>query len=157
MEAVGCVIVEPKSGVVLAASHNGMTSSNRLKHAVIAAIDIVAQFHGALPLFDLPPGFSIAPAESLPLERRRHFYLCTGFDCYVTREPCPMCAVALLHSRIRRVFYGHCTENGAFGSKALLHQLDAVNHRFDVFRGIMEAECRMLNESKRASSEGNKD
>ncbi|KFD66541.1 hypothetical protein M514_01538 [Trichuris suis] len=148
MEAVGCVIVEPKSGVVLATAHNGMMSSNPLKHAVIAAIDIVAQFHGASPLFDHLPGFSIAAADSIPIERRRHFYLCTGFDCYVTREPCPMCAVALLHSRIRRVFYGHCTENGAFGSKALLHQLDAVNHRFDVFRGVMEAECKMLNEPK---------
>uniref|UniRef100_A0A5S6QHD6 CMP/dCMP-type deaminase domain-containing protein n=1 Tax=Trichuris muris TaxID=70415 RepID=A0A5S6QHD6_TRIMR len=143
-EVVGCIIVEPKSGVVLAAAHNGLTSSNPLKHAVLAAIDIVAEFHGAPALFEHLPGFSIASVNCLPSERRRQFYLCTGFDCYVTREPCPLCAVALLHSRIRRVFYGHSIENGGFGSKALMHQLDAVNHRFDVIQGVMEAECESL-------------
>jgi tRNA-specific adenosine deaminase 3 len=67
-------------------------------------------------------------------------YLCTGFDCYVVREPCAMCAMALVHSRIRRlVFMEKDAHGGAVGGIFRLHGQTALNHHFDVFQ-LLERE-----------------
>ncbi|XP_066967549.1 probable inactive tRNA-specific adenosine deaminase-like protein 3 isoform X2 [Macrobrachium rosenbergii] len=61
-------------------------------------------------------------------------YICTGLDVYMTREPCMMCAMALLHSRVRRIFYRFPNpEAGALESKTKLHILGGLNHRYEVF------------------------
>ncbi|CAH3150231.1 unnamed protein product [Porites lobata] len=75
-------------------------------------------------------------------------YLCTGYDLYVTREPCVMCAMALVHSRIRRVFYG-CSDNvlGALGSRYKIHTQTGLNHHFEVFSGLLEEECRQMDKN----------
>lgn len=61
-------------------------------------------------------------------------YICTGFDVYLSHEPCMMCAMALLHSRVRRIFYV-CPrlQFGALGSLTKLHTLPGINHRYEVF------------------------
>lgn len=62
-------------------------------------------------------------------------YLCTGYDCYVIREPCVMCAMALTHSRVRRVVYVQCDEAmGALGGSFRLHSKPSLNHHLQVFR-----------------------
>src|SRR3989442_10951235 len=63
-------------------------------------------------------------------------------DLYVTKEPCPMCAGALVHTRIRRVIFG-CADlaAGAAGSMMNLLQMPALNHRCDIASGILENEC----------------
>ena len=68
-------------------------------------------------------------------------YLCTGYEVYVTREPCAMCAMALVHSRAKRIFYGCASTDGALGTKTKLHTLNALNHHYEVFSGILEEEC----------------
>lgn len=68
-------------------------------------------------------------------------------DCalYVTLEPCPMCAGAILQSRIPTVFYG-AIDTKAGAVESLFHLLTdpRLNHRCEVFAGILAKECGQL-------------
>src|SRR5499427_4501102 len=66
----------------------------------------------------------------------------TDCDLYVTKEPCAMCAGALVHTRVRRVIFG-CTDptSGAAGSTMNLLQMPAFNHRCEITSGVLEKEC----------------
>src|SRR5216110_3223537 len=63
-------------------------------------------------------------------------------DLYVTKEPCPMCAGAIVHARIRRVIFG-CPDvrAGAAGTVMNLLQHHALNHRCQITSGVLETEC----------------
>ena len=63
-------------------------------------------------------------------------------DLYVTKEPCAMCAGALVHTRARRVIFG-CADPaaGAAGSVINLLQMPTLNHRCDIESGVLENEC----------------
>ncbi|XP_011873322.1 PREDICTED: probable inactive tRNA-specific adenosine deaminase-like protein 3 isoform X2 [Vollenhovia emeryi] len=70
-------------------------------------------------------------------------YLCTGYWAFLLMEPCPLCAMALLHSRVARIFYGTANRSaGVLGSRAILHTVPGLNHRYRVWSGILERECR---------------
>ncbi|GAB4825185.1 hypothetical protein Ancab_008060 [Ancistrocladus abbreviatus] len=76
----------------------------------------------------------IAPADHLCSQSTRP-YLCTGYDIYLAWEPCIMCAMALVHQRIRRVFYAFPNLNaGALGSVQRLQGEKSLNHHYAVFR-----------------------
>jgi len=66
----------------------------------------------------------------------------TDCDLYVTKEPCPMCAGAIVHTRIRRAIFG-CADvrAGAAGTVMNLLEHDSLNHRCQVTRGILQDEC----------------
>jgi tRNA(adenine34) deaminase len=66
-------------------------------------------------------------------------------DLYVTKEPCPMCAGAIVLSRLRRVVFG-CPDpkSGAAGGWINLLQSDALNHRCEVTGGVLGGECAAL-------------
>src|SRR6202035_345348 len=65
----------------------------------------------------------------------------TDCDLYVTKEPCPMCAGAIVHTRIRRVVFG-CADAraGAAGTVMNLLQHNALNHRCEITAGVLEKE-----------------
>jgi tRNA(adenine34) deaminase len=65
-----------------------------------------------------------------------------GATLYVTLEPCPMCAGALLQARVARVVYG-CDDPkaGALRSLFTLGEDPRLNHRFEVVPGVLGAEC----------------
>ena len=61
-------------------------------------------------------------------------YLMCSYDVYVKREPCLMCAMALVHSRVRRVFFNKLSAKGALHSLTKLHTIEELNHSFEVYR-----------------------
>lgn len=114
---IGAVIV--KDGEIVASGRNMRElKRNALHHAEIIAIDRACK----------------------KLNRWR---LC---DCtlYVTMEPCPMCAGAIVNSRIKRVVYGcYDKKAGALGTVFNLSEYP-LNHKYVVEGGVLENECASL-------------
>ena len=114
---VGCVIV--RGDQVVAVGRNCReTDKSALGHAEIQAIDAACKALNGWRLWD-----------------------CT---LYVTLEPCPMCAGAIINARIPRVVYGASDKKcGATGSVCNLFSM-AFNHHPTVEMGILEEECAQL-------------
>ena len=111
---VGAVIV--KDGEIIATGRNRReTGKNALYHAELEAIDKACKALGGWRLF--------------------------GCDLYVTLEPCPMCAGAIINSRIKTVYFGaYDNKAGSFGSVADFNRIP-YNHKPEIIGGIMENEC----------------
>ncbi len=117
--AVGAIII--KNSEIIAEAHNQKERDNDVtSHAEILAIRQAAQ-----------------KLKNWRLE---------DCDLYVTLEPCPMCAWAIINSRIKNVYFGSYDINyGALGSKVDLRKI--ANSKLNVYGGIMEEECdKVLNE-----------
>jgi tRNA(adenine34) deaminase len=72
-------------------------------------------------------------------------YRLGGTTLYVTLEPCIMCAAALVHARVDRVVFGAWDPKaGGAGSIANVFNIRELNHRVDVFGGVLAAECGAL-------------
>ncbi len=114
---VGCVIV--RNGEIVGRGRNRReTDRTALGHAEIEAIEQACESLGGWRLWE-----------------------CT---LYVTLEPCPMCAGAIINARIPRVVYGASDSKcGACGSVCDLFSMD-FNHRPQVEKGLMEAQCSAL-------------
>src|SRR3954471_14600205 len=69
----------------------------------------------------------------------------TDCDLYVTKEPCVMCAGALVHVRVRRVIFG-CSDprSGAAGGIMNLLQMPGLNHRCEITSGVLADACAAL-------------
>lgn len=115
---VGAVLVETSTGDILARCRNTREiARTALGHAEINAVSEGCQLRGNWRLSD-----------------------CT---LYVTLEPCPMCAGAILHARISRVVYGSADPiAGAMGSVWALHRHPLQNKHTTVEVGCLDEECR---------------
>lgn len=158
---IGAVVVDPAINSVIAVGYD-RTDNNPCKHAVMIAVDNVARTQNGGAWTDEGSTCSGIPQMVLDHLVQTHSgirfgmeinsaessndgpYLCTGYYVYVTREPCIMCAMALIHSRAKRVFYGARTDNGALGSVCKIHTVKDLNHHYEVFAGLLENECRQL-------------
>ena len=66
----------------------------------------------------------------------------SGCDLYVTLEPCPMCAGAIIQARIKHVYFGaYDKKAGAVESVVRLFDVDTFNHHVEYTGGILEKEC----------------
>lgn len=114
---VGCVVV--RNGQVVGRGRNRReTGRSAVAHAEIEAIRQACENLGGWRLWEC--------------------------DLYVTLEPCPMCAGAIINARIRRVVYGaRDAKSGACGSVCNLFSM-AFNHHPQVEIGVRQAECQAL-------------
>jgi tRNA(adenine34) deaminase len=72
-------------------------------------------------------------------------YRLTDAILYVTLEPCAMCAMAIVHARVLRLVFGAWDPRaGAAGSITDIFALPGLNHRVDVFGGVLMEECGSL-------------
>ena len=115
---VGAVIV--KDGKIIARAYNQKeTKFDTTKHAEILAIQKASKKLKSWRLIDC--------------------------EMYVTLEPCPMCAGAIIQSRIKKVYYGVADEKtGAVGSKLNLFKDYKFNHNVEVENGILTDKCKEL-------------
>jgi len=115
---IGAVIV--KDGVMIASAHNTpRTDHDPTAHAELLAIR--------------------AAAAALGQERL------TGCDLWVTLEPCAMCAGAIVHARLARVYYAASDpKGGAVEHGAKVFDAPGCLHRPEVYSGIGEAEAANL-------------
>ena len=115
---VGAVIV--KDGKIIAESGNRKERDNcAVSHAEILAIQKATEVVGNWWLEDC--------------------------EMYVSLEPCPMCAMAMIHSRISKLYFGAYDEKtGAGGSRVNIFEKDLFNHNIEVEGGVMKEECGAL-------------
>lgn len=101
-----------------------------------------------------------AHAEMLALTQAESFFedwRLIDCDLYVTKEPCPMCAGAIVHCRIRRVVYGcPSPKDGAAGGGFInLLQQPTLNHRCEITAGVAQDECAAILQSFFREARGN--
>lgn len=114
---VGAVLVRSSDGALLGEGANHpIQSSDPTAHAEIEAIRAAGRALGS--------------------------YRLTGTTLYVTLEPCVMCAAAMVHARVERLVFGAWDPRaGGAGSVVNAFALPGLNHRVDVFGGVLAEEC----------------
>ena len=128
---VGAVIV--KNGKIIARGYNQKeTKKDTIKHAEIIAIEKASKKLDSWRLNDC--------------------------EMYVTLEPCPMCAGAIINSRIKKIYIGTLDEKtGAVGSVLDLFSDYTFNHKVEVEKGIMQKDCeKILKKIKKKKKNYNK-
>jgi len=115
---VGCVIVHDSK--IIGRGHNRRTiENNPLKHAEMIAINEACEFIGDWRLEDC--------------------------HIYVTVEPCPMCAGAILQARMKALYFGAWNKKaGACGSVIDIIAEDKFNHKVEMYTDIMKEECAQM-------------
>ena len=112
---IGCVIV-CQDRIIARGYNRRNTDKNTIQHAEIIAIQKASKKLGDWRL--------------------------EGCTMYVTLEPCPMCAGALVQARMDRVVIGAMTPKaGCVGSVLNLCQMEGFNHQVDVKSGVLEEDC----------------
>ncbi len=117
---VGAVLVDARSGVLLAAAHNRVEADDDpTAHAELLAIRAAAARRGA---------------KRLP-----------EADLYVTLEPCAMCAAAIALARLRRLYFGaYDPKGGGVDHGARVFEQPTCHHRPEVIGGLRERDCGQL-------------
>ena len=115
---IGCVVVT-NGGIVGAGYNMRNTKKNALYHAELIAINEACRAAGDWRLEDA--------------------------SVFVTIEPCPMCAGAIVQARVKEVAFGADNKKAGCGGSVLnLFDTAGFNHRVNVVRGVMEEECSAL-------------
>ena len=103
--------------------------------------EIVAKAHNARELLNDASAHAEMNVLRLGAERHGDWRL-DGFELFVTLEPCPMCAGAIVAYRVRRLVFGAWNPRwGAAGSLYNITDDARLNHRVEIIRGVLAEEC----------------
>jgi tRNA(Arg) A34 adenosine deaminase TadA len=115
---VGAVLVRADE-IVASGGNSPIASHDPTAHAEVLALRAAGQALGSYRLIDT--------------------------TLYVTLEPCVMCAAAIVHARVRRLVFGAFDPRaGAAGSITNVFALPQLNHRVEVFGGVLMEDCTRL-------------
>ncbi|MFC4272215.1 nucleoside deaminase [Sneathiella chungangensis] len=117
---VGAIIVDTKSGRIVANCGNQMVGRNDpTAHAEMLALRAAGNMLGSQRLVDC--------------------------DLYVTLEPCPMCAAAISLARIRRLYFGaYDSKGGGVEHGARIFEQASCHHRPEIYGGLLESRSAAL-------------
>ncbi len=115
---VGCVVVSPGGEIVGRGRNRREADSRATAHAEVEAINDACAALGSWRL--------------------------TGCTLYVTLEPCPMCAGAIINSRISQLYFGAKEEKSGCCGSILNLFCEPFNHHPRVYGPLLEGECRAL-------------
>ena len=115
---VGCVITDSEGQIIGTGRNRCYSARSATRHAEIEAIEAASAAYGDWRL--------------------------TGCTMFVTLEPCPMCAGAIINSRVSRLVYG--AKEPRSGSCGSIINLFMENYGFspEIYGGVLESECRNL-------------
>lgn len=88
-----------------------VSKQNPIKHSCICAID------------------KVAAKQLLDVNRKKDVYLCTGYSVFCSHEPCVMCSMALVHARIKRLFFFKKNQKGGIYEYGI-HENKQINHHY---------------------------
>ncbi|MBO6133103.1 MAG: tRNA adenosine(34) deaminase TadA [Lachnospiraceae bacterium] len=114
---IGCVVIRNSDGKIVGRGYNRRnTDHTTLSHAEMTAIKKASKAQGDWRL--------------------------EGYTIYVTLEPCPMCAGAIVQSRMDRCVYGAASpKSGCAGSIMDLFSVNEFNHQVETKSGVLSEEC----------------
>ncbi|BDC52477.1 tRNA-specific adenosine deaminase [Bryobacterales bacterium F-183] len=116
---VGAVLVSQDDQLIATGYNKPISGNDPTAHAEMIAIRFAAQALGN--------------------------YRLGGCTLYVTLEPCPMCAGALVHARLSRLVFGaRDLRFGGVRSKFQVADSDLLNHRLEITEGVLAADCLQL-------------
>ncbi|KAJ2491358.1 tRNA-specific adenosine deaminase subunit tad3 [Coemansia sp. RSA 2050] len=134
---VAVAICSPKSRLVMAETSVSQASRSvhPLKHAAMCCIARVADAElrrqeGTIPA-KRPHSPSVVDGDGDAVAAG---YLCEGLDVFASREPCVMCTMALVHSRIGRLFFLSPLPSSGGISRYSMHSCKSLNHHFSAFQ-----------------------
>ncbi|GAB4256946.1 MAG: tRNA adenosine(34) deaminase TadA [Thermincola ferriacetica] len=112
---------------------------------IVIGDDVVARAHNMKEQWKDATAHAELVAIKEAVQKLGHWRYLKDAALYVTIEPCPMCAGAMVQSRIEKVVYGAADPKaGAMGSLMNLAQDPRLNHRVEVVAGVLEEECSKL-------------
>ncbi|MGB2000211.1 MAG: nucleoside deaminase [Candidatus Puniceispirillaceae bacterium] len=116
---VAAAVTDPSGAIIAMAQNRMKRDSNALRHAELVALEMAMRSRGNERL--------------------------DGCDLWVTLEPCTMCAGAISHARVRRLYFAaHDPKAGAVESGVLFFDSAACHHRPEIYGGLSETRAAAL-------------
>lgn len=114
-------MIPPTLNMRASATDRRVSLNHPLKHAAMECVAEIANLR------------TQSPFTETMASRNGADYLLTSLSLFITHEPCVMCTMALLHSRVKEIFFLVRNSEGGFGGSFAIHGHPGLNHKIDVY------------------------